>query len=422
MCPYRGNLPEYPQSCALGKGLIKLSRSLWDLTPLLGPASVTANHYMEVKFSSDKDLSWHQRQVSYMNLALDAKALTELGAKFLVLRMGCSLQEYAWKPKAMKQTLYRLDQLMHGGGKAELGIQRRVLQDSLCKLLGWGTESPAHNLPALQEGGKRCGLQAHCSWSCYSHVKWVSSILPSPTACQKHSDPKGFSFHGKCWNLGFIPIWKAGRFCKIKILHKIKWLFTAQLYRLTQTASYQKQPPEWVLQSEFPGLSLSRAQLAAKPMLTVLQKGTETKQIRHSISKRAHRLHLSFSLCLVWWNHCGSLCHTLPWHKHWELLLSGLKCSCCSQQHYNYFSLHMLWLSSELLNCFALSFWEVCNILPCAISQKARKTLAGLFPVCSLTLITLFSPVKTSNLKRRRNMNWGWSTWRKNASPVFAQQ
>lgn len=79
---------------------------------------------MEVKFSSDKDLSWHQRQVSYMNLALDAKALTEQGAKFLVLRRGCSLQEYAWKLKAMKQTLYRLDQLMHGEGKAELDIQR----------------------------------------------------------------------------------------------------------------------------------------------------------------------------------------------------------------------------------------------------------------------------------------------------------
>lgn len=314
----------------------------------------------------------------------------------------------------MKQTLYWLDQLMHGGGKAELGIQHWALQDSLRKLLGWGTESPAHNLPALQEGGKRCGFQAHCSWSCKSRVKsWVSSILPSPAACQKHSDPKGFSFHGKCWNLGFIPIWKATRFCKIEILRKIKWLFTAQLYRLMQTASYQKQPPKWVLQSEFPGLSLSRAQLDANPMLTVLQKGSETKQIRHSISKRARRLHLSFSLCLVWCNHGGSLCYTLHWHKHWELLLLSPEVFMLQPAILHLFQFAYAAAEFRAVDCFALSLWEVCNMLPCAISQKAGKMLEGLFPVCLLILITLFSPVRISNLKQRGNTNWG----RRNSVP-----
>lgn len=289
----------------------------------------------------------------------------------------------------MKQTLYWLDQLMHGGGKAELGIQHWALQDSLRKLLGWGTESPAHNLPALQEGGKRCGFQAHCSWSCKSRVKsWVSSILPSPAACQKHSDPKGFSFHGKCWNLGFIPIWKATRFCKIEILRKIKWLFTAQLYRLMQTASYQKQPPKWVLQSEFPGLSLSRAQLDANPMLTVLQKGSETKQIRHSISKR-HTDCTSPSRCALSDatmaeayvtpsidTSIGSCC------------FSALKFSCCSQQYCTYFSLHMLRLSSEQLT--ALHFLYE-NFATCCLVLSARR-LGRCWQVCFQFACSFWSP------------------------------
>lgn len=83
---------------ALGKGLIKSLGGLWDLIPGSGPASVTANSYMEVKFSANKDLSWHQRQTSYnvfahMNLVLDAKTPTELDVKVSVLRRGCSL----WK-------------------------------------------------------------------------------------------------------------------------------------------------------------------------------------------------------------------------------------------------------------------------------------------------------------------------------------
>lgn len=80
---------------ALGKGLIKPSESLRDLTPVSGSASVTANHYAEVKFSPDKDLSWHQRQIGYKVFAhkLGAQAQNSPRAGYQGLSSGSALWE-----------------------------------------------------------------------------------------------------------------------------------------------------------------------------------------------------------------------------------------------------------------------------------------------------------------------------------------
>lgn len=69
---------------ALGKTLIKPSGSFWDLRPASGSASATANHYMEVKFTLTKDLSWHQRQISY---------------EVFACKLGTQLQNSYWIPR-----------------------------------------------------------------------------------------------------------------------------------------------------------------------------------------------------------------------------------------------------------------------------------------------------------------------------------
>lgn len=92
----------------------------------------------------------------------------------------------------------------------------------------------------------------------------------------------------KCWNLGFIPIWNETRFCSIKILHKMKWLFIAQLYWLMQTVCNREEPAKWVFQSEFPGLSLPRRQFSAKLMAAVLQGDggkADQAQHRHNVTR-----------------------------------------------------------------------------------------------------------------------------------------
>lgn len=148
----------------------------------------------------------------------------------------------------------------------------------------WRTESPAHSLAASQEHGRPYGFQAFWSQSHLSRGKlWdgrsrLFGTLPSPAAWQKCSDPKGFPFHGKCWNSGFIPNWNETKFCKIEIVHKMKWLFMAGLRWLMQTACNWEEPPKRAFQSEFPGLSLPRTQLTSQLTSALLQEGSAQHQ------------------------------------------------------------------------------------------------------------------------------------------------
>lgn len=177
----------------------------------------------------------------HINLALDSKIPTQLDAKVLVLRRGCSERVCALGMCLEIQSheanrCSRLDQLTHRGGRAELGLQHQALQSSPCRLLG--NNELNHHLAVLQlpgKAGRPSGFQAHWSQSCQSHKKpqdgsrRVSSTLPYSAACQKFSDPRAFPFHGKCWNLGFVPIWNETRFCYIEILHEMTFHGTALL-------------------------------------------------------------------------------------------------------------------------------------------------------------------------------------------------
>lgn len=61
----------------------------------------------------------------------------------------------------------------------------------------WWTESPAHNLPAPQEGGRPCSLQALVLWA-----TWTSfQHLPFPSSLPEMKQPQGISFSQK--NLKF---------------------------------------------------------------------------------------------------------------------------------------------------------------------------------------------------------------------------
>lgn len=283
---------------ALGKGLIKPSGNLWDLTPVSGSASVTANHYTEVKFSLDKDLSWPQRQISSNvfahTLGTQLQNPYRAGYQGLrsqkgMLRDGLHFGNASRNPNPWSKQMQQTGPAHTQRRESRAGATAPTSPEITVQTAGerW-TESPARSLAAPQESGRPCGFQGHWSQSCQSHGKpWdeslrVSSTVPSPAACQKCSDPEGSPFHGKCWNLGFIPIWNETRFCNIEILHKMKWLFTAQLYWLMQTACNWEEPPKRVFQSEFPGLSLPRTQLTAKLTSAVLQEGSEkTNRAQH---------------------------------------------------------------------------------------------------------------------------------------------
>lgn len=173
----------------------------------------------------------------------------------------------------------RLDWLTHRGQRAERRPQHWTLQRSLCRLLG--NDELNHQLIALQLPKKAGDPAVFRLTGPKSHGKpWderlgISSTFPSPAVRQKCGDPMGFPFHGKCWNLGFFPNWNGTRFCNSEILRNMKWLLMAQLYWLMQTACNWEEPPNWVFQSEFPGLSLSRTQLTAELTSTVLQESSK---------------------------------------------------------------------------------------------------------------------------------------------------
>lgn len=278
---------------ALGKSLIKPSGSVWDPRPVPGSASAGTNHYTEVKFTLTKDLSWHQRQINY---------------KAFAHKLGTQLQNSCWIPRLtefqgpsshkgmLREGLYfgnplrnpkswSKDMQQTGPSHTRRREGRAAAPSSpettMWNAGEWWIESPFCSLAAAWENGRCCDFQAHWSQSCQSHGKplderlRVSSTLPCLAACQKCSDPRVFPFMEKCWNLGFIPIWNKTRFCNIKILHKTKWLFIAQLYWLMQTACNWEEPDKWVFQSEFPGLSLPRRQSTTELMAAVLQEGGE---------------------------------------------------------------------------------------------------------------------------------------------------
>lgn len=258
-----------------------------------------------------------------INLAFSSKTPTEyqgwLNTKLPVLIRRCSERVCTlgmhWEIQRGEAKWWsRLNQGTQGGRRE--GLQHQALQRSPCGLLG--NDELNHQFAALQHPGKmREPVVFRLTGpSPASHMEnpgmrslRVSSTLPCSAACQKCSDPRVFAFMEKCWNLAFIPIWNETRFCNIKILHKMKCLFIAQLYWLMQTACNWAEPAKWVFQSEFPGLSLPRRQFTARPRAAVLQEGGGEADGAQHWAQQCHTV----PGCCCWWDSSGEVCpHPAP--------------------------------------------------------------------------------------------------------------